>query len=124
MPAAKRTWLAVVGTAAIIVGAIAVLAVGAGAYIIYNHTAAQFVDAAAADAQFDAERARFAGQRPLIELRGVDVPIVHRQPSAPRRDVVALHVLSYDTRTRKLVRMEIPGWLLRVVSARGSNPTR
>jgi hypothetical protein len=120
MPAAKRTWRAVVGVAAIIVGAIAVLLVGGGAYIIYNHTAAQFVDAAAADAQFDAERARFAGQQPLIELRGVDVPVVHRQPSAPRREVTALHVLSYDTRTRKLVRAEIPGWLLRFVSAHGS----
>ena len=120
MPTAKRTWLAVVGAAAIIIGAIAVLVVGGGAYIIYTHTAAQFVDTAGADAQFGAARARFAGQEPLIELRGVDTPVLHRHESAPRREVVALHVLSYDTRTRKLVHADIPGWLLRVVSAHGS----
>jgi hypothetical protein len=120
MAAAKRTWLAVLGAAAIIAGAIAVVLIGGAVYVVHDHTSTQFVDAATADAQIDAERARFAGQEPLIELRGVDVPVVHRQPSAARRDVSVLHVLSYDARTRKLVRMDIPGWLLKFVSAHGS----
>ncbi|HEY2904640.1 MAG TPA: hypothetical protein VGJ29_02000 [Vicinamibacterales bacterium] len=120
MPRTKRTWLAIAAAAAIILGAIAIIAVGTGAYIIYTHTAAQFVDAAAADAQIAAQRALFAGQEPLIELRGVDTPLVHRHPDAPRREVMSLHVLSYDPRARKLVRAEVPGWLLRVVSAHGT----
>ena len=120
MARAKRTWLAVAAAAAIVLAAIAIIAVATGAYIIYTHTAAQFVDAAAADAQMAAQREQFAGQEPLIELRGVDMPLVHRHPDAPRREVAALHVLSYDPRARKLVRAEVPGWLLRVVSARGA----
>ena len=107
------------GAAAIVLGAIAVVAVASAAYVVYTHTTAQFVDAAAGDARLNAQREHFAGQEPLIELRGVDQPLVHRHPDAPRREVAALHVLSYDPRARKLVTTEIPGWLLRIVSARG-----
>jgi hypothetical protein len=120
MPRTTRTSRAVAATAAIVLAAIAIIVVGTGAYIIYTHTSAQFIDAAAADAQIAAQREQFAGQQPLIELRGVDLPVVHRHPDAPRREVSALHVLSYDPRARKLVRAELPGWLLRVVSARGA----
>jgi hypothetical protein len=120
MPGRKRTWLAIAAAAAVVLGSIAIISVATGAYIIYTHTAAQFIDAAAGDAQIAGQRAQFAGQEPLIELRGVDNPQVHRHPEAPRREVATLHVLSYDPRARKLVRVDIPGWLLRVVSAHGA----
>jgi hypothetical protein len=120
MPRPKKTWVAVVTATAIILGAAAILFAAIGGYAIYSHTAAQFVDTAAANAQFESRRLELAGQEPLIELRGVDSPVLHRRPDLPRREVVVLHVLTYDPRSRKLVRADIPGWLLRVVSAHGT----
>jgi hypothetical protein len=116
----KKTWRSTAAAAGIIFGSVVLIVVGGGAYIIHTHIAAQFVDSASAEAQFDAQRQLLANQQPLIELRGVDVPVVHRRPEAPQHEIISLHVLSYDPRTRKLVRLDLPGWLLRLVSARGS----
>ncbi len=120
MPGTTRRLLAIGSAAAIVVATLALVAIGSGAYIVYTHTNAQFVDAAAGDAQIAAQRSEFEGQEPLIELRGVDEPLVHRRPDKTRREIAALHVLSYDPRARKLVRVDIPGWFLRLASAHGS----
>ena len=62
-------------------------------------------------------RARFAGQRPLIELAHGDEPIVHREmmKAEAEQRLESIRVLAYDRRAGKLVRVSIPFWLLRVV---------
>jgi hypothetical protein len=114
----KRTWVSVVIASVIIIGVLAVAAVGGTAYFFYRHIDAKFTPEASADQTFEQTRARFAGQQPLIELTHGDEPTVHH-PTGPRRDVHALHALVYDDNSGKLTHVDVPGWLLRFVSGHG-----
>ena len=113
----RKTWVSVVIAAVIIVGVLAVSAVGGTAYFIYRHVHTQFTPTENADKQFAEARARFAGQRPLIEIRKDDEPIINRdiiQKTMPAAKLETLRVLAYDTRANKLVNVSIPMWLLRM----------
>ena len=113
----KRTWISVLIAAVIIVGVMAVSAVGGTAYFIYRHVHTQFVPNENAEQQFAATRARFAGQQPLIEVRKDQEAVLHREmiPKAmPAAKLDTLRVLAYDTRANKLVNVSIPMWLLRM----------
>jgi hypothetical protein len=114
----RRTWVSVLIASIIIVGVLALAAVGGTAYFFYRHIHATFTPPEDADTEFAQARARFAGQKPLIEIRKDDEPILHREVVPPRgaarAPLLALRVLAYDNRARKLVRVSIPFWLLRL----------
>jgi hypothetical protein len=114
----KRTWISILIAAVIVVGILAVSAVGGTAYFIYHHVHTEYTPTDSADRQFQQARARFAGQQPLIEMRnGRDEPVFHREviPKAmPAAKLDTLRVLAYDTRANKLVNVSIPMWLLRM----------
>ena len=114
----KRTWISIVVAGVIIVGVLAIAVVGGTAFFIYRHIDAKFTAPEHADETFGQTRARFAGQQPLIELSRDDEAIVHH-PTGTRREVNALHALVYDTNSGKLTHLDVPGWLLRVMSAGG-----
>jgi hypothetical protein len=114
MTSTKKTWLSIIIAAVIIVGMMAVTVVGGTFYFIYSHIQTQFTPAESAEQQFAAARARFAGEQPLVEMRD-DEPVLHRNPTAPRRELRALHALAYDPRAHKLVHIDVPMWLLRLV---------
>jgi len=114
----RRTWVSIL-IAALIVAAVAVIiAIGGVAMFIHDHVNSEVVEAVGADAEFAQARARFAGKTPLLELRG-NQPIIHRDATAPRRPVQSLHMLAFDARQHKISRVDVPGWLLRVMSAGG-----
>jgi hypothetical protein len=122
-PARRRTWLAVVGRVVLVVLAACGLLIGAGAYIASRYSTTSVVAPEQADAEFAAARKQFAGEQPFFELRGVNgglMPVVHRTPTSPKRELVALDVLSYDPRTHTLRRSRLPGWFLKWASARGA----
>jgi nitrate reductase NapE component len=114
----RRTWVSVLIASVIIVGVLAIAAVGGTAYFFYRHINASFTPPEDADSEFAQARARFAGQQPLIEIRKDDEPILHREvvpkSGGARQPLVSLRVLAYDNRARKLVRISIPFWLLRL----------
>ena len=110
----RKTWLSIIVAAVIIVGMMAMTVVGGTAYFIYSHIQTQLTPAENAEQQFAAARARFAGEQPLVEMRD-DERVLHRNPTAPRRELRALHALAYDSRAHKLVHIEVPIWLLRLV---------
>jgi hypothetical protein len=113
----QRTWISVLIAAVIVMGIIAVSAVGGTAYFIYRHVHTQFVRTDTADQQFAEARSRFAGQQPLIEMRKGDEPLLHREiipKEMPATKLDTLRVLAYDTRANKLVNVSIPMWLLRL----------
>ena len=113
----KKTWISVLIAAVIVVGILAVSAVGGTAYFIYRHVHTQFTPTEGAEAQFAEARKRFAGQQPLIEMRRGDEPLFHREvipKTMPATKLETLRVLAYDTRARKLVNVSIPMWLLRM----------
>jgi len=117
----RKTWVSVVIAAVVICGILAVAAIGGTAFFIYRHVNAQFTPNEKADAQFAETRARFAGQRPLTEIRHDDEPVLHRETipaEMPAAKLETLRVLAYDTREEKLIRVSIPFWLLRLAPSR------
>jgi hypothetical protein len=117
----RRTWVSVLVASVIIVGILAAAAIGGTAFFIYRHVNTQFTPNEKADAQFAEARARFAGQRPLLELRRGDEPVLHREAipaEMPEAKLETLRVLAYDTHAEKLVRVSIPFWLLRLAPSR------
>ena len=118
---ARRTWVSVLIASVIIVGILAAAAIGGTAFFIYRHVNTQITPNETADAQFAEARARFAGQRPLLELRHGDEPVLHREAipaEMPEAKLETLRVLAYDTHEEKLVRVSIPFWLLRLAPTR------
>src|SRR5262245_27743306 len=116
---AKRlpTWVSIVIASVIIVGILAVAAVGGAAFFIYRHVHTSFTPSDTAQSEFMQARARFDGQQPLIELRHDEEPIIHRElvkDAAERHKLETLRVLAYDRHESKLVRVSIPFWLLRI----------
>src|SRR5215831_15560302 len=110
-----RTWVwVVVGVIALgILGIVAMAAVGLWFVRSHVHTQPETVMAASSD--FDAVRTRFSGQKPLIELdeRG---EFVHANTERPNGTVrpETLSVMAFDPNDEKLVRMELPFWMLRL----------
>jgi hypothetical protein len=115
----RKTWVSIL-TAALIVAAIGVLvAIGSVTLFVHNHVRSEVVEVTSADGEFEQLRTRFAGQIPLLELRRNGAPVIHRNAAAPRRDVRALHALAFDARSHTISRVDLPGWLLRMMSAGG-----
>jgi len=119
MSSSRKTWISVLIAAVIIIGMMALAVVGGTAFFIYQHVNARFTPPANAEREFQETRTRFAGQTPLIEIRntsaGDDEPVLHRDASRPRRNLQTLHALVYDPDAEKLVHIDIPMWLLRLV---------
>ena len=113
----KRTWISIVIAGVIIVGVLAITVVGGTAYFFYRHIDAKFTAQESADKTFADTRARFAGQQPLIELADGE-PVIHH-PTGSRREIQALHALAYDEASGKLTHVDVPGWLLRLMSGGG-----
>jgi hypothetical protein len=119
------TWVSVVIAGVIIVGILAAAAVGGTAFFIYRHVNTSFTPKENAETEFVQARSRFVGQQPLIELRRGDEPVFHRDLLKPQaeaegegRKLEAIRVMAYDPGARKLVRVSIPFWLLRLAPSK------
>jgi len=118
----KKTWLSILIACVIIVGILAIAVVGGTAFFFYRHINTQYTPRENAEVQFAEARARFAGRQPLIEMRRGDEPVVHRELVDAARGqgrIETIRVLAYDADARKLVRVSIPFWLVRL--APGNN---
>ena len=113
-----KTWVwVVVGVIALgILGIVALAA--AGLWFVRSHVDVHQTTVAAASSDFDAIRARFASQKPLIELdeRG---NFIHANTDRPDGSVrpQMLNIMAFDPNDEKVVRMEVPFWLLRLKSS-------
>jgi hypothetical protein len=123
MASKTPTWVWVVlGIVGFFVLACAVL-VGGGILMVRRHVHTEFAEKQTADQEFARQRARFAGQQPLVELRKTanddDKMIVHRPAeSAPRRtDLQTIRVLVYDSREGRLIHIDVPLWIMRMMPA-------
>jgi hypothetical protein len=113
----RKTWISVLIASVIIIGILAVAAIGGTAFFIYRHVNTEVTANESADAQFAEARKRFTGQKPLIEIRKDDEPVLNRDEipaSLPAVKLETLRVLAYDSHEEKLVRVSIPFWLLRL----------
>src|SRR5262245_23819522 len=116
----KRTWLWIILGVFGALFLFFILLVGGAVYMFRTHVHNEQLEAATAERQFDEQRARFKGQQPLVEFvgnsRGDDDATVHRpSPTAPRVKINTLRVLIYDLNQNHLIRVEVPGWLMRMM---------
>ena len=117
-PQKKRTWLWVVLGVFFV---LFVLAIGGivftVAYFRQNMTIAEMSESNA-EPEFDAIRARFPGQQPLIRLvdgrpEYVDDRATKGESTTPLK---TMHVMAWDDDEGKLVKFPLPFWLLRMKS--------
>jgi hypothetical protein len=117
-----KTWVWVV-VAVVVLGILGIIAVaGAGIYFFSRHIQTRTVTQAAASRDFDQIAVRFSDQKPLIELdeHGRYLRSNTDRHAAPgTKTPEALHVMAFDPENGRVVRVEIPFWLLRL-KLRGS----
>jgi len=93
--------------------------VGGSIFMFRQHVHTDAVPKQTAQQEFDRQRNRFAGQRPLVQVTKTpddnDNVVVHRPPaSATRRaDLQAIKALTYDERNGRLITIDVPVWLAR-----------
>lgn len=117
-PKPKRTWIW------IIVGIFAflfVLAIGSAAFTAYwlgSHMEIVETPPANAAKAFDEARAKFPGQQPLLEFRDGEPQSLASTATPSSVKLTTLHVLAFDESEGdgRLVRVEVPFWLLRLKS--------
>jgi len=91
---------------------------GGSAYFVARHIHAQTVLSLTAEEQLTRGRERFAGQTPLVEIGDDGEPVVHHPPAdAERASLTALHALVYSAESGKLITVNVPMWLLRMMPA-------
>ena len=112
-----KRWSIVWKVTGILVALLAVL-IGLGIVLVSMYSHMETTDAASAAREFQVVRAQLAGQVPLLELRGIQPPVFHRDGTSGR-PVTALHALVYDPRDRSLRRWTIPIGAIRVVTLGG-----
>ena len=68
--------------------------------------------------EFEAIRAKFSGQRPLLEMRDGEPAFVAGRNDEPRSTapITRLHLMSWDDDDQELVTFSLPFWLLRMKS--------
>jgi hypothetical protein len=112
-----KTWVwVVIGVVAIgILGIVAMAA--AGLWFVRSHVDVRTTTTAAASSDFDSVRQRFTAQKPLIELddHGDFVRANTDRPAGTVRPQM-LNIMVFDPEEEKVVRMELPFWLMRLKS--------
>lgn len=120
----SKTWIWVV-VALLAAGFVAFLAVvGAGFLFVARQVQTEPASAASAADAFAAARARFEGQEPVIQIQMgggiVRTRITRKAPAeAAGPSPESMHVMVWDPKEGRIVRVSLPFWLLRL-SNRGS----
>ena len=110
-----KTWVWVV-IGVITLGILCIVAMAAaGLWFVKSHVDMRTTTVTAATLDFDTVRAKFTTQKPLIELddEGDFVRANTERPAGTVRPQT-LNVMAFDTSDEKVVRMELPFWMLRL----------
>ena len=110
-----KAWVWIV-VGVVVLGILGVIAMAAaGLWFVKSHVNVRSSTQAVASADFQTIRARFANQKPLIELdeRGNFLHANTDRPTNPQRPET-LTILAFDSHDEKVVRVELPFWLLRL----------
>jgi hypothetical protein len=118
-----RTWIWVV-VAIVVIGILGIIAMaGVGIYFFSQHVETRIESPVGASRQFEQVNRRFSGQKPLIELDEHGRYLrsdTERQAPAGAKTPEALHVMAFNPEDGRIVRVDIPFWLLRL-KLRGSS---
>jgi hypothetical protein len=112
-----KTWIwVVIGIVAVCILFVIAMA-GVGVYFLSQNFETRTATAESAASEFDAIRAKFAGQKALIELdeRGNFLKAnTGREPAPGTSRPETLYVMAYDPDDGGLVTVTVPFWLLRM----------
>ena len=118
LPKKKRSWIPIAIGVFILVGFIALGAIALTVFWFSQNLTTTSGDETAASQQFDAVRAKYPGQQPLIRL--VDGHPQYETDRATQAatsgSLTTLHVLAFDRDEGKVVTFSLPFWLLRMKS--------
>jgi hypothetical protein len=115
-----KTWVWIV-IAVVVVGILSVVAMAAaGLWFVKSHIDIRSTTSAVASEDFQTIRRRFATQKPLIELdeHGTFLRANVDRPAGTARPQT-LNVMAFDTHDEKVIRMELPFWILRLKGGGG-----
>lgn len=110
-----KTWVWVV-LGIVVLGILCVIGVAAaGFWFVRSHIDIRPATTAAITVDFQSVRERFAKQRPLIELDDHG-NFVHANTDRPAGTVKpqTLNIMAFNPRDEKVVRMDLPFWVLRL----------
>ncbi len=112
-----RTWLWIIfGFLGVCVLGL-ILVAGAGVYFVSRHIGLEQTTSTNALRAFEATRASFASAQPILEVDALERPREARQlaelPTSPSRPA-NLYVLAWNPEDRRLARVSVPFWLLRL----------
>jgi hypothetical protein len=110
-----KPWVWIV-VGVVVFGILGVIAMAAaGLWFVKSHIDIRTTTTAAVTSDFQSIRARFPNQKPLIELdeHGGFVHANTDRPAGAQRPE-RLNFMAYDPRDDRVVRMDLPFWLLRL----------
>jgi hypothetical protein len=110
-----KAWVWVV-IGIVVFGILGVIAMAAaGLWFVKSHVDIRPTTVAAASEDFQTIRQRFTAQKPLIELdeRGTFLRANTDRPAGTQRPQT-LSIMAFDAHDERVVRMELPFWLLRL----------
>jgi hypothetical protein len=114
--AKKTSWAVIIVGIGAFVLVVGVMLVGVVGYVIYQQFAFQAKTATemSADEEFAQIVAKFEGQKPYLVIKDGE-PVIGDEPAAsPGKPVEALHIIVWDPDDRKVVKLNMPFWLLRM----------
>jgi hypothetical protein len=118
-----KTWVWIV-VAVVVIGILGIIAMaGVGIYFFSQHIETRTESPAGAARAFEQVSSRFSDQKPLIELDEHGRYLrsnTDRQAAPGAKTPEALHVMAFDPDDGRIVRVDIPFWLLRL-KLRGSS---
>lgn len=116
-PASRRTWRQVALAAIVVVGLAALAIIGGTTVFFYRHIRAEVVPADTAEERIAAARARFGSRPAFLRVDADSRPVVNgRENTGGSHEALAtFRALAYDPTAGKLVDINIPFWLLRLV---------
>jgi hypothetical protein len=116
-----KTWVWVV-VGIVVCGILGVIAMAAaGLWFVKSHVNISSTTVAVATQDFQAVRQRFPTQKPLIELdEGGSFLRANTDRPAGSQRPQTLNVMAFDPHDEKVVRVEIPFWLLRLKGGGGT----
>lgn len=110
----RRTWLYIVGGLVLICMMTGITLVVGGFMMFKRHVHTEITTATQAAGEFERAASALVARTPLVELNEDGRITVHRTPDRPRQPIESLHLLIYDDDEERLVRITVPGWLLRL----------
>ena len=109
-----RRWAVILFGVGILLAVLAVGAVIFGAAWVGEHVDIQDATSSTAESRLDEIRDRFADRPPLIEVRDGDVRRNDPPAGATPADLSTVHLLAWDADEEKIVRVDLPFWLVRL----------